>query len=94
MKVFRSTQQAKVGCVGEVVALLKEQAATQPDRTIRIYTYQFGPTQTVVWEEERESVAERDRFISEWIVSPAGRSFVERLNPLIQAQTMEVLTLM
>lgn len=82
MQVVRWTMKAKVGCKRELVALLKEAAATIPDKTVRIYTYRHGPLDSVVWEIEDENMAEHERAFREWAATPFASSFFERLNPL------------
>lgn len=94
MFVFRWTQQAKVRCKNKVVTLFKEGAATMPEQTSRIYTYDFGPVRTVVWEAENESIEEHARSMDKFWASPFGLSFNERLAPLVEASGIrEQLTL-
>jgi hypothetical protein len=91
MIIVRDVFQAKYGKGGELVALLKEAAAAQPDVMAyrRILSDASGPFFTVVAEAEVESLAGweklRDRLFSD---SEFGQWF-ERMVPLVESGRRE-----
>ena len=87
MIAVRFTHVVKPGCVGAVVALLKEHRdhpATQ-DRAIRIYSTIWGPSHAVIWEAEYESLAEWENAVAEWPRHPMAASFWKEMDKLVES---------
>ncbi len=81
MIVHRSRFSVKRGCMHELVALIKSYAESA-GRTVRIYTDNVGPHDTLGCEEEFESLAEREKLLAKWTATPDWPPFVEKFLPL------------
>jgi hypothetical protein len=77
MIVARNEFAIKPGLTEQALALIKEQAAGF-DRPVRIYVDLAGPTFTVAWEMEFESMAEQERFSAEWQATPEFAAAFEK----------------
>ena len=77
MIVQRITFKVKRGCMQELVALAKsfdESAGI----TARTYTSRIGRHDTLVGEQEFESLAEMEKFWEEWSARPDTPAFMEK----------------
>jgi hypothetical protein len=88
MIVIRITHTVKPGSSRAVVALLKEHRdhqATQEQRA-RIYTTNLGPSHTVIYEAEYETLAAWEKAVAEWPSHPLAATFWKQMNELLDSQ--------
>ena len=94
MIVYRVTNRIKRGHMREAVALYKEMAASLPELTVRIYTFNIGPGNTIVWEAEHESLASLERRLAEFGASQGFTQWREKMDEIGGEGTNEIWNLM
>jgi len=82
MIVWRNEFSIKPGRGDEALALVKEWVGS--DHPVRIYEDLAGPTFTLAVEMEFESMAEQERFSTEWVATPEFAAFYEKWCELIR----------
>jgi hypothetical protein len=82
MIVQRITWNVKVGCADKCVELLKAECAKWKVKW-RIYTPNIAKMDKVAGETEFESLAELEKFWTEWFASPGTAEFWKKYNELV-----------
>ena len=77
MIVQRITWKVKQGCMQELVALAKS-FVESAGITCRTYTSRIGRHDTLVGDNEFESLAEMEKFSAEWFARPDTPAFLEK----------------
>jgi hypothetical protein len=87
MIVCRWLYPAKVGQVNEVRDLFAAEVdrGTFGEVTCRLYVSQNGQLGNVAWEIEFESLADFEKANYDFVASPEGRAFTQKLLPLLRS---------
>jgi hypothetical protein len=82
----RQTMIVKQGCWDEVVAsVVAETCRVSFPHPRRIFTANIGPFDRLVFEAEFENLAEYEKFWAEYLASPEGAAFTEKLNSMLES---------
>jgi hypothetical protein len=88
MLVQRRTYVVKVGCMPEIVAMLKAARERRKDNPVRVYTPtvpSIAPPGILAVEWEFESLQEYEKAWTDFIASPETAKFMERWNELTES---------